>query len=290
MNRKRIPFSQGMIYMVITLFTLSCLLPMILALVISFTEESTIMRNGYSFIPEKISLDAYRAIFSSGASFMRSYGITILVTAVGTLLSVVVTACAGYCLANKHVYYRNALAFFFFIPMVFGTGMVPWYLICKQVGLYNNILALIIPSLLFSPFNLFLARNYMAEIPDSLRESAMIDGANDITIFRRVYLPLSVPIIATLVLFIGIAYWNDWWNAIMLVDNEELYPIQYLMLRIRSEISMANQLGGSGTYIVPPTESLKMATCIITIGPIVVLYPFLQKYFIKGLIVGSVKG
>ena len=288
--KKEFSISQFFIYLILIIFTLCCLLPMILAFMVSITDEATIMRNGYSFFPEKFSLDAYKTIFSSNASFIRSYCITVFVTIIGTTLAVFITACAGYCLANKSVYYRNTLAFIFFIPMVFGTGMVPWYLICKQLGLYNNILALIIPSLLFSPFNLFLARNYMSGIPDSLRESAMIDGANDFTIFAKIYMPLSVPILATLVLFIGISYWNDWWNAIMLVDNDQLYPRQYLMLKIRSEVNMANQLGSTGGYVVPPTESLKMATCIVTIGPIVVLYPFLQKYFIKGMIVGSVKG
>ena len=275
----------------IILFSLFCFLPMLLSLIISFTGESEIMRNGYSFFPKEVSLNAYRVLFSGKASFLMSYGITILVTGAGTLAAVLITSCAAFALANKSVYYRGALSVFFFIPMVFGTGMVPWYMICKQIGLYNNLLALIVPSLMFSTFNLFLVRNYMSGIPESLREAAMIEGANDVTIFRAIYLPLSGPVIATVVLFYGLAYWNDWWNAIMLVDDQSLYPIQYLMLKIKSETNMANQMSGIlGSQAIAPTESLKMATCMVTIGPIVLLYPFLQKYFVKGLIVGSVKG
>ncbi len=288
---KKFSKSQFIIYTVVTIFTLLCFLPMLLALIISFTSEEAIMLNGYSYFPDSWSLEAYTIIFSTNANFITSYLVTIFVTVVGTTLSVMITAGAGYALANKSVHYRNNLAFFFFIPMVFSTGMVPWYLICRQIGLYNNIFALIIPSLLFSAFNLFLVRNFMNTLPESLRESAMIEGANDITIFYKIYLPLSVPIIATLVLFVGIGYWNDWWNAIMLVDNPDLYPIQFVMLQIRSQVNMLNQMSGmAGDFIIPPTESLKMAACMVTIGPIVALYPFLQKYFIKGLIVGAVKG
>lgn len=288
--RKKFSIAQAILYLIVALCALLCLVPMLLSLVISFTDESEIMKNGYSFFVTKFSTDAYKVIFNSNATFIRSYAITILITVVGTTISVLMTAGAAYTLANKSVYYRNTIAFLFFIPMVFSTGMVPWYLLCKQLGLYNNIWALIIPSLLFSPFNLFLARNYMNGIPDSLRESAMIEGANDTQIFFKIYLPLCTPIIATLVLFVGLAYWNDWWNAIMLIEDETLYPIQYMMLKIKSEINMANQIGNTMINTVPPTESLKMATCMVTIGPIVLLYPFLQKYFVKGLIVGSVKG
>lgn len=290
--KKRFNIFQVLMYISVGVFSLLCFLPMLLSLIISFTEETAIMRNGYSFFPQAFSLDAYKAIFTSQSSFMTSYGITIFVTISGTSPAVVTTSCAAYSLANKSVYYKNRLAMFFFVPMVFGSGMVPWYLICKQLGLYNNLLALIIPSLMFSPFNLFLVRNYMSSIPESLRESAMIEGANDITIFKTIYMPLCVPVIATITLFYGLAYWNDWWNAIMLVDNQNLYPIQYMMLKIQSDINMANKLSGitGGGSVVLPTESLKMATVMVTIGPIVLLYPFLQKHFVKGLIVGSVKG
>jgi putative aldouronate transport system permease protein len=199
---------------------------------------------------------------------------------------------AAYTLSNKNVRYRNNLSLYFFITMIFSTGIVPWYLVCRNLKLTDNILALIVPSLLFSPFNLFLVRNFMEGIPESLRESATIDGANDITIALKIYIPLCVPVLATISLFYGLAYWNDWFNAIMLVSNQRIYPLQFLLLQLQSQIKMINDLQsniGQGAF-APPTESIKMATMIVTIGPIVFLYPFLQRYFIKGLIIGSVKG
>lgn len=276
----------------ILFFTLMCLLPMVLTLMVSITDETTIMRNGYSFFPQKFSLYAYRLMFQSGSSVIMGYLISILVTVAGTLGAVLITGMAAYTLANKRVAYRGALGMVFFIPMVFSTGMVPWYLICNQLGLRNNLWALIIPGLLFSPFNLFLVRNFMSGLPDSLRESATIDGANDMTIAFRIYFPLSLPVIATVGLFYGLGYWNDWWNAIMLVDSKELYPIQYLLLQLKSQITMLKDLQSmaGAVNVTPPTESLKMATAIITIGPIVLLYPSLQRYYVKGLVVGSVKG
>ena len=223
---------------------------------------------------------------------LNSYAISVVVTLFGTIIAVVITAMAAYTLANRNVKYRNGLSLFFFITMVFSAGIVPWYMICVRMGLQNNLLSLIIPNLLFSPFNLFLVRNYMTGIPDSLMESAKIDGANDIFIAFKIYLPLSVPAIATVALFYGLAYWNDWWNSIMLVDDSSLYPLQYMLYKLQSEIKaleMLQAIGVGGSQQTLPSESLKMATVIVTIGPIVFLYPFLQRYFIKGLIIGSVK-
>jgi putative aldouronate transport system permease protein len=185
------------------------------------------------------------------------------------------------------------MGLFFFITMIFNAGVVPWYLISTRLGLRNNFMALVIPSLLFSPFNMFLTKNFMQGIPESLRESAVIDGANDIHVALKIYMPLCVPIIATIALFYGLAYWNDYWNAIMLVDDTKLYPLQYMLLRLKSQISMMrdlqNLLGGIG-MTTPPSESVKMATALVTIGPIVLLYPYLQKYFVSGLTIGSIKG
>lgn len=292
LNRK---YSWGNFFigLFILAFALMCLLPMVLTLMVSFTDESAILRNGYSFFPEKFSTYAYELMFKKGSSVVQGYIISIAVTVVGTLLAVLITGLAAYTLANKNVRYRNVLGMYFFIPMVFGAGIVPWYLMCTALGLRDNIFALIVPSLLFNTFNLFLVRNFMSGLPDSLRESAMIDGANDAIIAFRIYFPLSVPVLATVGLFYGLAYWNDWWNAIMLVDDKNLYPIQYLLLQLKSQISMMKDLqnlSGGALGVTTPTESLKMATAVITVGPIILLYPFLQKYYVKGLVVGSVKG
>ena len=276
----------------ILLFTLICLFPMVLTLMVSITDENVIMRYGYSFIPRKISFYAYKLIFKGGSSVLRAYMISIFITVVGTLAAVGITGLAAYTLANKNVKYRNALGMYFFIPMVFGSGIVPWYLICNMLHLRNNLFALLVPGLLFSSFNLFLVRNFMSSLPDSLRKSATIDGANDFVIALKIYFPLTLPALATVGLFYGLGYWNDWWNAIMLVDTQKLYPIQYLLLQLKSQIGMLRELQylSGSSAITPPTESLKMATAIITVGPIILLYPALQKYYVKGLVVGSVKG
>ena len=290
----RANYGDVLMYTFIALFTLFCALPMVLAICVSFSDEGSITRYGYQFIPSKWSLEAYRLIFNGNSSIMRSMLISILVTAAGTTLAVSITSGAAYTLANKNVQNRNKIAFLFFIPMTFSAGLVPWYMICSRLGLRDNFGALIVPSLAFSPFNMFLVRNYMSDLPNELRESAFIDGANDIKIFFRIYLPLSVPVLATVTLFYGLGYWNDWWNAIMLVDDKKLYPLQYLLLQLKSQIQMIKDLqkmmGGSITGEKAPSESIKMATSIVTIGPIVVLYPMLQKYFVKGLVVGAVKG
>ncbi|MBD2869110.1 carbohydrate ABC transporter permease [Paenibacillus arenilitoris] len=287
----RIDLFQSVNTIFITLFALACTLPMLLVLVVSFTDEQTIMQNGYSFFPEQFSLEAYKSVFSSNGQLLQSYSISIFVTFVGTLAAVVMTGMAGYALANRQVRYRNRLALIFFITMLFNAGLVPWYMINDLLGIKDNIYALIIPSLLFSPFNLFLVKNFMQELPESLLESARIDGANDAYIAFRIVFPLSLPVLATIALFYGLGYWNNWFNAIMLIDSENLYPLQYLLYKLQSEINMINQMQGiAASNITAPTESFKMAIAIITIGPIVFLYPFLQRFIIKGLIVGAVKG
>lgn len=290
--KRKMTLPDVLIYLFIILFSLMCFLPMVLTAIISFTDEVAIRKNGYSFFPEGWSLNAYRMIFNAKSTILQSYGLTIFITVVGTLIAVLITASAAYSLANERVEHSNKIALFFFVTMVFSSGIVPWYLICRAIGLYNNVLALIIPTLLFNPFNLFLIRNFMKGIPNSLNESAMLDGANDFIIFTKIYLPLCVPVIATICLFYGLGYWNNWWNGIMLIDNSKLYPLQYHMLVIKSQYNMSNELAAitGDNSVIAPTESLKMATAVVTIGPIVLLYPYLQKYFIKGLVIGSVKG
>lgn len=289
---KKFTWSNLFIGLFIVLFTLVCLFPLLLTFIVSITDETTIMRYGYSFIPQKLSFQAYRLIFRDGSSVIRAYLVSVTITVVGTLSAVIITGLAAYTLANKNVKYRNVLGMYFFIPMVFGSGIVPWYLICNMLQLRDNIFALLIPGLIFNTFNMFLVRNFMSSLPDSLRESATIDGANDLVIATKIYFPLTVPALATIGLFYGLNYWNDWWNAIMLVDNKNLYPIQYLLLQLKSQIAMLKDLQyiSGATSMTAPSESLKMATAIVTIGPIILLYPFLQKYYVKGLVVGSVKG
>ena len=286
----RFTIGDLIIYLMIAIFALFCILPMVLAVEVSLTDEEAINANGYSFIPEKWSLRAYDMMFLKPDRLAGSYMVSIIVTVAGTLLATLITTMAAFTLANTQVQYRSFLAMFFFITMVFNAGLVPWYMMCRFLGLRNNIFALIVPSLIFTPFNMFLVRNFMSSIPKELSECAKIDGARDYSIAFRIYIPLSLPVIATIVVFYGLGYWNNWFNAIMLVDKPELYPLQYLLFKLQSELQMLKDLQYIVTDVEPPSESLKMATVVLTVGPIFLLYPFLQRYFVKGIIIGAVKG
>ena len=290
MNRKRIKISRIVIYALVTLFSLCCVLPLLLVFMVSITDERAIGMNGYSFFPEAFSLEAYKRIIYPGSPLFQSYAVTIFTVVIGTAIAVLMTYFAAYPLANKKFRYRNGFAMFFFITTVFNAGLVPWYLMCRQLHMYNNILALIIPSMVFTPFNMFLVRNYVRELPVVLMESARIDGAGELRVATQICMPLCKPVLATITLFYGINYWNSWFNAIMLVDDSKLYPLQMLLMKIQSDIKMMTMVSGASANMTLPTEGVKMATVIMTIGPIIFLYPFLQKYFVKGIIMGSVKG
>jgi putative aldouronate transport system permease protein len=290
---KRFTLEQLFIHLIIVFFALACMLPLLLVLITSLSAERSISLNGYSFFPTGWSLDAYRSMFSGRSAVPRSYGITIFVTAAGTFLNVLITYCVGYSVASKLNRFRNGIALYFFITMVFSAGMVPWYMVSRAIGAYDNIWALIVPSMLFSPFNMFLVRNYIRAVPDTLGESARMDGAGEVRIAFRIYLPLCLPVLATVALFCAIGYWNNYFNAVMLINNQKLWPLQMLLFNIQSEITavgsrMMQEM--AGVVVNPPNESLKMATAIVTMGPIVLVYPYLQRYFVKGVIVGALKG
>jgi putative aldouronate transport system permease protein len=284
-------FSPGtiIIHLLIAIYALFCILPFALIFITSFASERSIALRGYTFIPAEFSIAAYKMLFGQNSLVVRGYGISLLVTSLGTFLAVTITYCAGYTLANKLCKYRNTLALYFFVTMVFSAGLVPWYLVSRNIHAFNNIWALIVPSLLFSPYNLFLVRNFIRGIPDTLNESARIDGAGEVTIAFKIYLPLCLPVLATVALFYAIGYWNNYFNAVMLVNDVKIQPLQMLLFNIQSTITGMNRMV-SGAVVTPPRESFKMAASIITMGPIVLLYPFLQRYFVKGMIVGAVKG
>lgn len=291
MTRRRFDAAGMLIYIVLSIYALLCILPLLLTVMISISDENSIIRHGYQLIPEHFSLEAYRTLLNNKTVLLKSYIVTITVTVVGSLIAMIITAMAAYTLSNPNVKYRAGLNLYFFITLLFNGGLVPWYIMCKKLGLVDNMLALIVPVLLFNAFNMFLVRNFMESLPGALRESAYMDGANDVRIAFQIYLPLCVPVLATILLFYALAYWNDWFNAIMLVDDKNLYPLQYVLFKIRSNIEMLSMIpAGASSQYTAPAESAKMATVVITLGPIVFLYPFLQRYFVKGLVVGSVKG
>jgi len=279
-------------YILLIIVTILCLLPFYLIIVGSFTDEAEIIRNGFSIIPKQLSLEGYRLSLRNPTSILTAYGNTIFVTVVGTLLSLIMNTMTGYVLQRKDFPWRNHFSFFFFFTTLFSGGLVPWYILCvRYLGFKNQMYALIIPAI-FSVWNMIISKTFMSSIPDAITESAKIDGANDFLIYVRLILPLSVPLIATIGLFSALGYWNDWYNAMLFIDDENLFTLQYYLQRLLGSVEALRRIAEKSGIKVPqlPMESMKMAMTVITTGPIILLYPFAQRYFVKGLTIGAVKG
>ncbi|HHW23433.1 MAG TPA: carbohydrate ABC transporter permease [Clostridiaceae bacterium] len=277
---------------VILLITLFCVLPFLLILTGSITSQGSILRDGYRFIPKEISFQAYQIIFESPDMLLKAYGVTIMVTVIGTLTGLFFTAMTAYVLNSKDFKYRNHFSFYFYFTTIFGGGLVPWYIMMvKYLKMKDTYMALIFP-LLMNVIYILIKRNFMKSIPDAIFESAKLDGAGDFTIFLRLVLPLSKPSLATIGLFIALNYWNDWYNAMLFVDKQSMFPLQYFLYQILSKLDFINQTASRSGVPVPqmPSEPMKLAMTVVATGPIVLLYPFVQKYFVKGITVGAVKG
>lgn len=279
-------------YVVVGMISLLCIIPFIIILSSSMTRESDILMHGYNFFPKHFDFNAYHFLFQRMNVVLTGYKVTSLVTVIGTILSLAISAMIAYPISLRRLKYRRFISGYVLMTLLFNGGMVPWYIInVKYLHLHNNLWALILPSLV-NGFNIFLMRNYFSSIPEEMHESAKIDGAGELRTLTSIILPLSVPVFASVGLFIGLAYWNDWWLGLMLIDKTELQPLQLLLRTIVSNVDyLANSavLSTSVDQMVPK-ESVKMATTIVTIGPIIFLYPFLQRYFVKGLMMGAVKG
>ena len=279
-------------YPLIFLFAAVCLIPFLIVIGSSFTAESYIIRNGYSIIPKEWSIESYATIFRSPMAIIRAYGVTIFVTTAGTVLSVFLNTMAGYVLQRKDFEWRNKLSFFYFFTTLFSGGLMPWYIMCvKYLHLKDSIWAMILPGIV-SVWNILLVKGFMAGIPFEMTESAKIDGAGDFSIFLRLIWPLSKPVIATIGLFTALTYWNDWYNSMLFINNDHLYSLQYQLYKLLNDARVLRQLASEAGIVVDtvPIESMKMALTVVVTGPIVLLYPFVQRYFIKGLTLGAVKG
>lgn len=281
---------------VLTVLVVITMLPLLLIVISSFTDETALIQNGYSFLPKKWSLDAYYYMIKQGSTIVRSYGVSIFVTVVGTVCSVILTTMLAYPMSRKSFKYHNVLSFFVFFTMLFNGGIVPSYIMWTRIfHIKDTIFALLIPNYLVTAFNVILVKNYYANnIPESLVEAAQIDGASEMTVFTKIMLPLAVPTVATISLFTGLCYWNDWTNGLYYVNDEKLYSIQMLLMKIMNNIQAlrANStasLLGTGAVDLPGT-SVRMAMAVIGILPILIVYPFVQKYLVKGVVVGAVKG
>ncbi|MBB6713374.1 carbohydrate ABC transporter permease [Clostridium gasigenes] len=272
------------------------IIPFIFVLIISLTSEQSLLMNGYKFWPEEWSLEAYKYIFTSSSQITRAYGITIIVTIGGTLLGLAIMSTYAYALSRKSFIYRKFFTKLIFIPMLFSGGMVASYLVVTRfLGLKDNILALILP-ICVSSFNIIILRTFFkTTVPDAIVEAAKIDGASEWVTFIKVVLPISVPGIATIGLFLTLGFWNDWFNAMLYIDDNSLIPLQYLLVRLETSMEfLANNATTMGTGAIEaaskmPKETAKMAIVVITTLPILFAYPFFQKYFVGGLTIGAVK-
>lgn len=278
------------------MLALACLLPVVLVAVISITDGDAIVRNGYSFIPDEFSMVAYISLFKDYGTIVNGYGVSIGITVVGTILSVLLMALYAYPISRSDYPFRKSFTFFLFFTMLFNGGLVSRYLIYTQLfNLKDHYFALILP-LLIIPFNVIIMRTFFqTTIHPALIESARIDGAGELRIFARIVLPLSLPVMATMALFSTINYWNDWFNALVFITSENKYPLQYLMMRVLNDVQYMRtnvELAAQNPALLNdlPNESLQMAMAVVGMGPILLVYPFFQKYFVKGLTVGAVKG
>lgn len=278
------------------LLSAACILPFILLIASSITEENSLIKNGYSYLPKIISFDAYTYLWAEASTIFRAYGITIFVTVVGTVISLAITSALAYPLSRKDLPMRKSLTFLVFFTMLFNGGLVPTYLVYTQgFHIKNTIFALIVPGLLMNGFNIMLMRTFfITSIPDAVIESAKVDGASEIKIFYKIILPLSLPILATVGLFQGIAYWNDWYNGLIYITKPNLYSIQMILNRIITDAQFlaSGNLGSSVSEAASkvPNTAVRMAIAVIGVIPILIAYPFFQKYFVKGIVIGAVKG
>lgn len=280
-------------HFILIILALLALLPFILLIVASFTDNTVAIQEGYTYFPSKLSLDAFVYIGRNAAMIFRAYGITIIVTVIGTALGLIITTLYAYMLSKKNLPGRTVLTLFVVVTMLFNGGLVPTYIVYANIfHIRNTIWALIIPNLLMNGFNVILVKNYFENsIPAELYESARIDGAGELFIFAKIAMPLAKPILATVGLLMGIAYWNDWQNGMYYLDDASLYSIQNILNQINQNISYLASSGVSGVSMANlPTTTIRMAIAFVGILPILIAYPFFQKNFAQGITMGSVKG
>lgn len=281
---------------VMVLLSLICIFPIVLLFMSSITSESSLLENGYSLFPKEIGFDAYRYLWFSRGQILKAYVMTIATTAIGTTISITITTLLAYPLSRKNLPGRNLIAFFIFFTMLFNGGMIPSYMMWTQMfHIKDTFLALILPSLLLSGFAVIMMRTYFAtNIPENIVEAAMIDGSSEVKILIHIVLPMSKPILSTVGLMTALAYWNDWVNGLYyLTKRTDLYTIQNLLNRLISSADFLsnNQANNMITAnIQVPSVGVRMAIAVIAIIPILLIYPFFQKGFVKGIVIGGVKG
>ena len=291
---KTFQVAANLIMIVLTLF---CLLPFLLLIISSITQENALVRNGYSFFPEQIDFAAYKYLLVDSTSIVRGYILSTFVTVTGTVANLAVTTLFAYPLSRRDLPGRALISFFLFFTMLFNGGLVPSYIMWTQTfHIKNTIAALLFPNLMMGAFYVIMMRTYFTtNIPEAVIEAARIDGAGELTILIRVVLPMSVPIIVTLALLVGLGYWNDWLNGLYYINEDRLYSIQVLLNKMLMDVQflMSNTNAAQSLQnqdIALPSTGIKMAVAVMGALPVLVIYPFFQKYFVKGIVIGAVKG
>ena len=279
-------------YIVVGFFALICLFPFLLMITSSFMTEKEIVSEGFKLIPDEISFSAYQFLMENSQKLIDAYAINLINVIFGTTLGLFFMSMAGYVLCRKDFKYRNQISFFIYFTTLFSGGLIPTYmLMVNGLGLKDSIWAMILPGLM-TPWSIFLMRRVMKAVPDSLYESAAMDGAGDFRIYWQIFLPLAKPALATIGLFLTLAYWNEWYNAMLYIQTPSKYPLQYFLQQIisKANVQLLVQQGAVINTADMPSESIKMATAVVATGPIILVYPFVQKYFVSGITVGAVKG
>ena len=283
---------RGFGYVFLTLYSICCIIPFIIIVSTSFTSESVIRAEGVQFLPKDITLTAYDMVTKSGGIWW-SYVVTILLTVIGTGIGLSIIAMTGYALQRKDFPFRNGISFFIYFTSLFQAGLAPYYLLMTQTyHLKDNYLAVLLP-LLMSPWLIILMKNFVKSIPHEITESGKIDGAGDMRIFVSLILPMLKPALATIGLFLALGYWNEWYqSSLFLSSRVAVKPLQFTLYEIVNKTdALKNSVAGQFINLADiPQESVKMANAVFATGPIVMLYPFVQKYFISGITVGAVKG
>lgn len=298
MNKKKVRPSKVVLNAIMIILCIICVMPFLLIVISSFSDESTLMMNGYSFFPEKWSTYAYTYILGGGSvKVLQGYAVSIGVTIIGTVTSIILTILLAYPLSRKDLPFRNFFAFMIFFTMLFNGGLVPSYMMWTNLfHIKNTYLALLMPNLLLNAFYIIMMRTYfITTIPGELIEAAKLDGGGETRVLFQVVMPLSKPMVATLAFMIGLGYWNDWMNGLYYITNSKFYSIQNILNRMLMDVQFlssatAAQAGISNVASSLPTAGVRMSVAVIGLLPILIAYPFFQKYLIKGIMIGSVKG
>ncbi|MBJ6362753.1 carbohydrate ABC transporter permease [Paenibacillus sp. GCM10012307] len=283
-------FFDGLNYIFLSLVALVTIIPFIYIVSVSFAAPEEVLRRGFILFPTTFSLEGYKYIFSTG-TIIRSLGITVGITVIGTIINLLFTALLAYPLSRQDFSGRNVFMMLVVFTMLFNGGILPTFLVVKAFGMLNTYWALLIPNAI-SAFNLIVVVSFFRQLPEGLEEAAKIDGCNDLGLLFRIVLPLSAPVLATFALFYAVGHWNTFFNAILYINNADMWPIQVWLRQIviLSQGGIGDSTQFDQNYIAPPSQIIKMAVIVISTVPILVVYPFLQKHFAKGVLLGSVKG